>query len=98
MPVVLSNCSNNYGPHQYPEKLIPLTVIKCLAGDSVPVYGRGANIRDWLYVEDHAEALTIVLEKGHVGETYNIGGSAERRNIDVVTAICDVMVFETTAW
>ena len=91
LPVVLSNCSNNYGPHQFPEKLIPLTVIKCLAGDPVPVYGRGANIRDWLYVEDHAEALTLVLEKGHVGETYNIGGSAERRNIEVVTAICDVM-------
>jgi dTDP-glucose 4,6-dehydratase len=89
LPVVLSNCSNNYGPHQFVEKLIPLTILKCLAGEPIPVYGRGANIRDWLFVEDHAEALALVLEKGKPGETYNIGGEAERRNIDVVQAICD---------
>jgi dTDP-glucose 4,6-dehydratase len=91
LPVVLSNCSNNYGPHQFTEKLIPLTIIKCLAGEPIPVYGGGANVRDWLFVDDHAEALLLVLEKGRGGETYNIGGDAERRNIDVVTAICDVM-------
>ena len=91
LPVVLSNCSNNYGPHQTAEKLIPLTIIKCLAGEPIPVYGRGDNVRDWLFVDDHAAALRLVLEKGHSGETYNIGGDAERRNIDVVTAICDAM-------
>ena len=91
LPAVLSNCSNNYGPHQFVEKLIPLTILKCLAGEPIPVYGRGANIRDWLFVDDHAEALALVLEKGRAGETYNIGGEAERRNIDVVHAICDVM-------
>ena len=91
LPAVLSNCSNNYGPHQFVEKLIPLTILNCLAGEPIPVYGRGANIRDWLFVEDHAEALTLVLEKGRAGETYNIGGEAERRNIDVVNAICDTM-------
>jgi dTDP-glucose 4,6-dehydratase len=91
LPAVLSNCSNNYGPHQFVEKLIPLTILKCLAGEPIPVYGRGANIRDWLFVEDHAEALILVLEKGRLGETYNIGGDAERRNIDVVNAICEVM-------
>ena len=89
--IVLTNCSNNYGPHQFPEKLIPLMIIKGLAGEPMPVYGRGLNVRDWLFVEDHAEALTLVLEKGRVGETYNIGGNAERRNIDVVDAICDAM-------
>ena len=91
LPVVVSNCSNNYGPHQFPEKLIPLTIMKCLAGEPIPVYGRGSNIRDWLYVADHAEALALVMEKGRVGETYNIGGNAEQRNIDVVTAICEAM-------
>jgi dTDP-glucose 4,6-dehydratase len=91
LPAVLTNCSNNYGPHQFVEKLIPLTILKCLAGEPIPVYGHGANVRDWLYVDDHAEALTRVLEKGRLGETYNIGGNAERRNIDVVTAICDAM-------
>jgi dTDP-glucose 4,6-dehydratase len=91
LPAVLSNCSNNYGPHQFIEKLIPLTILKCLAGEPIPVYGRGVNIRDWLFVEDHAEALALVLEKGRAGETYNIGGEAERRNIDVVNAICDAM-------
>jgi len=91
LPIVVTNCSNNYGPHQFPEKLIPLSIIKALAGDPMPVYGEGLNVRDWLFVEDHAEALVLVLEQGRVGETYNIGGNAERRNIDVVNAACDVM-------
>jgi dTDP-glucose 4,6-dehydratase len=91
LPILVTNCSNNYGPHQFPEKLIPLTIIKGLKGESMPVYGRGLNVRDWLFVDDHAQALTLVLERGRVGETYNIGGKAERRNIDVVSAICDAM-------
>ena len=91
LPIVLTNCSNNYGPRQFPEKLIPLSIIKALAGEPLPVYGRGLNVRDWLFVDDHAQALTLVLERGRVGETYNIGGDAERRNIDVVNAICDAM-------
>jgi dTDP-glucose 4,6-dehydratase len=91
LPILLTNCSNNYGPHQFPEKLIPLAIIKGLSGELMPVYGRGLNVRDWLFVDDHAKALTLVLESGRVGETYNIGGSAERRNIDVVSAICDAM-------
>src|SRR6516165_5140663 len=91
LPILLTNCSNNYGPHQFPEKLIPMTIIKGLAGEPMPVYGRGLNVRDWLFVGDHAEALTLVLGRGRVGETYNIGGKAERRNIDVVGAICDAM-------
>ena len=88
---MLSNCSNNYGPHQFPEKLIPLTIIKCLAASRCPSTAEALNVRDWLFVDDHAEALTLVLEHGRVGETYNIGGKAERRNIDVVNAICDAM-------
>ena len=91
LPILLTNCSNNYGPHQFPEKLIPLTIIKGLAGEPMPVYGQGLNVRDWLFVDDHAQALTLVLERGRVGETYNIGGDAERRNIDVVGAICDAL-------
>jgi len=91
LPILLINCSNNYGPYQFPEKLIPLTIIKGLLGEAMPLYGRGLNVRDWLFVEDHAQALTLVLEQGSVGQTYNIGGNAERRNIDVVTAICDAM-------
>ena len=91
VPILLTNCSNNYGPHQFPEKLIPLTIIKGLAGAPMPVYGQGLNVRDWLFVDDHAQALTLVLERGRVGESYNIGGNAERRNIDVVSAICDAM-------
>jgi dTDP-glucose 4,6-dehydratase len=91
LPILLTNCSNNYGPQQFPEKLIPLTIIKGLKGEPMPVYGRGLNIRDWLFVHDHAQALTLVLERGRVGETYNIGGNSERRNIDVVSAICDSM-------
>ena len=88
LPVVITNCSNNYGPYQFPEKLIPLTIVRALQGKSLPVYGKGENVRDWLYVEDHARALIAVLERGRVGETYNIGGNAERRNIDVVKGIC----------
>jgi dTDP-glucose 4,6-dehydratase len=91
LPVLITNCSNNYGPHQFPEKLVPLTIIKGLAGERMPVYGRGLNVRDWLFVDDHARALSLVLERGRPGETYNVGGDAERRNIDVVTAICDAM-------
>jgi dTDP-glucose 4,6-dehydratase len=91
LPIVLTNCSNNYGPHQFPEKLIPMMIIKGLAREAMPVYGRGLNVRDWLFVDDHARALTLVLERGRIGETYAIGGNAERRNIDVVGAICDSM-------
>jgi dTDP-glucose 4,6-dehydratase len=91
LPILLTNCSNNYGPRQFPEKLIPMMVIKGLAHEPMPVYGRGLNVRDWLFVDDHAQALTLVLERGRIGETYAIGGNAERRNIDVVGAICDSM-------
>ena len=91
LPVLITNCSNNYGPHQFPEKLIPLVTIKGLAGEPLPVYGRGLNVRDWLFVDDHAAALSLILERGRVGETYNIGGDSERRNIDVVNLICDTL-------
>lgn len=91
LPVVVSNCSNNYGPYHFPEKLIPLTILNALAGEPLPVYGRGENVRDWLYVEDHARALDIIVERGRVGETYNVGGRNERRNIDVVKRICGVL-------
>ena len=91
LPTLITNCSNNYGPHQFPEKLIPLTIIKGLKHERMPVYGQGLNVRDWLFVDDHAQALTLVLEHGLPGETYNVGGKAERRNIDVVGAICDAM-------
>jgi len=91
LPILLTNCSNNYGPRQFPEKLIPMMIIKGLAHEPMPIYGRGLNVRDWLFVDDHARALTLVLERGQVGETYAIGGAAERRNIDVVDAICDAM-------
>ena len=91
LPVLVTNCSNNYGPYQFPEKLIPVLIIKALKGEKLPIYGKGENVRDWLYVEDHAAALRLVLEKGRVGETYNIGGSAERRNIDVARAVCAIM-------
>ncbi len=91
MPVVVSNCSNNYGPYHFPEKLIPLTVLNALEGKSLPVYGAGTNVRDWLFVDDHARALDTIVEKGRVGETYNVGGRNERRNIDVVRRICALM-------
>ena len=88
VPVLVTNCSNNYGPYHFPEKLIPLIIIRALAGAPLPVYGDGSNVRDWLFVEDHARALRAVFERGAPGETYNVGGNAERRNIDVVHAIC----------
>jgi dTDP-glucose 4,6-dehydratase len=88
LPVIVSNCSNNYGPYQFPEKLIPLTVLNALDSQPLPVYGNGSNIRDWLYVDDHARALGLILQKGSPGETYNVGGRNERRNIDVVNQIC----------
>lgn len=91
LPVLITNCSNNYGPYQFPEKLFPVLIIKALNGEKLPVYGKGENVRDWLHVEDHAAALCLVLERGRVGETYNIGGDEERRNIDVARAVCAVM-------
>jgi dTDP-glucose 4,6-dehydratase len=91
LPTLVTNCSNNYGPYHFPEKLIPHIIIKALAGQPLPVYGDGQDIRDWLYVEDHAKALTLVLERGEIGETYNIGGRNERRNLYVVESICDLL-------
>jgi dTDP-glucose 4,6-dehydratase len=91
LPVVLSNCSNNYGPYHFPEKLIPLIILNALEGKPLPVYGKGENIRDWLYVDDHACALELVLTKGRVGESYNVGGNAERTNLSVVETICDLL-------
>ncbi len=91
LPVLVTNCSNNYGPYHFPEKLIPLIIIRALNGEPLPVYGDGSNVRDWLFVDDHARALQAVFEKGTPGETYNVGGNAERRNIDVVRAICAVL-------
>lgn len=88
LPVVLTNCSNNYGPYHFPEKLIPVVIIKALAGEPIPVYGKGDNVRDWLYVEDHADALLTVLQKGELGRTYNIGGENEAQNIEIVRMIC----------
>jgi dTDP-glucose 4,6-dehydratase len=88
LPVLTSHCSNNYGPYQFPDKLIPLMILKALAGESLPVYGDGAHVRDWLYVVDHCAALVRVLEAGRVGQTYNIGGASERRNLDLVREIC----------
>lgn len=91
LPVLTTNCSNNYGPYQFPEKLIPLVIAKALAGEPLPVYGDGRNVRDWLYVGDHCTAIRRVLEAGRVGETYNVGGDAERQNIDVVKTICALL-------
>ncbi|WP_341860063.1 dTDP-glucose 4,6-dehydratase [Qipengyuania sp. GPGPB31] len=91
LPVVLSNCSNNYGPYHFPEKLIPLVILNALEGKPLPVYGKGDNVRDWLYVQDHATALIKVLTQGAVGESYNIGGNQERTNLAVVEAICDAL-------
>ncbi|WP_207101785.1 dTDP-glucose 4,6-dehydratase [Paracoccus shandongensis] len=88
LPVLLTNCSNNYGPYHFPEKLVPVVILKALAGEPIPVYGDGGNVRDWLYVEDHADALLLVVEKGEVGRSYNIGGENEARNIDLVRTIC----------
>jgi dTDP-glucose 4,6-dehydratase len=91
LPTILTNCSNNYGPFHFPEKLIPVVILNALAGKPIPVYGAGENVRDWLYVEDHAEALLLALEKGQVGRSYNIGGQNERRNIDLVRTICSIL-------
>ena len=88
LPVVLTNCSNNYGPYHFPEKLVPVVILKALSGQPIPVYGDGGNIRDWLYVEDHADALLLVLEKGQLNRSYNIGGENEATNIDLVRTIC----------
>lgn len=91
LPVMVTNCSNNYGPYQFPEKLIPVVILKALRGEPIPVYGKGENIRDWLYVGDHADALHTVMTKGHPGQTYNIGGNNERRNIDLVDLLCGLL-------
>ena len=91
LPVVLTNCSNNYGPFHFPEKLIPVVILSALAGKPIPIYGKGENVRDWLYVEDHADALLLVLEKGAVGRSYNIGGENERSNLDLVQTICTIL-------
>jgi dTDP-glucose 4,6-dehydratase len=91
LPVIVSNCSNNYGPYQFPEKLIPLAILQAFDQKPIPIYGKGENVRDWLYVEDHVRALELILERGRVGETYNIGGRNERRNIDVARRICAVL-------
>lgn len=101
LPVVLTNCSNNYGPYHFPEKLIPVVILNALHGKPIPVYGKGENVRDWLYVEDHADALLLVVQKGTVGRSYNIGGENERRNIDLVRTICallDEMAPKTTPY
>lgn len=91
LPVVLTNCSNNYGPYHFPEKLIPVVILRALAGQPIPVYGQGLNVRDWLYVEDHAEALLLVLRQGRLGRSYNIGGENEARNIDLVRMLCAIL-------
>jgi len=91
MPVKITNCSNNYGPYHFPEKLIPLVILNCLDGKPLPVYGKGANVRDWLFVDDHVKALCLVNEKGVPGETYNVGGHNERTNLEVVKTICTIM-------
>ena len=91
LPVVLTNCSNNYGPYHFPEKLIPVIILNALAGKPLPIYGNGSNIRDWLYVEDHADALLLVLEKGKTGRSYNIGGENERTNLELVQTLCEIL-------
>jgi dTDP-glucose 4,6-dehydratase len=91
LPTLITNCSNNYGPFQYPEKLIPVIILNAISGRQIPIYGKGDNVRDWLYVEDHARALVTVLEKGSVGETYNIGGNNEKTNLEIVNTICELL-------
>jgi dTDP-glucose 4,6-dehydratase len=91
LPIVLTNCSNNYGPYHFPEKLVPVVILNALAGKEIPVYGQGLNVRDWLFVEDHADALLLVLEQGALGRSYNIGGENEARNIDLVRSICAIL-------
>ena len=91
LPVVITNCSNNYGPYQFPEKLVPLMILNALEGKPLPIYGDGMNVRDWLYVEDHCEGIRLVLEKGRLGEKYNIGGGCEKTNIETVDALCEIL-------
>ncbi|AKS47847.1 dTDP-glucose 4,6-dehydratase [Octadecabacter temperatus] len=91
LPVVMTNCSNNYGPYHFPEKLVPVIILNALAGKPLPIYGDGSNIRDWLYVEDHAEALLVVLQKGELGRSYNIGGENERTNLELVQTLCSIL-------
>ncbi|KIC18708.1 MULTISPECIES: dTDP-glucose 4,6-dehydratase [unclassified Leisingera] len=91
LPVVLTNCSNNYGPYHFPEKLIPVVILNALAGNPLPIYGDGSNVRDWLYVEDHADALLLVVQKGALGRSYNIGGENERSNLELVHTLCDIL-------
>ena len=91
LPATITNCSNNYGPYQYPEKLIPVVILNALAGRSIPVYGDGKNVRDWLYVGDHCTAIECVIERGRLGETYNVGGNGERTNIEIVRTICELL-------
>jgi dTDP-glucose 4,6-dehydratase len=91
LPVVLTNCSNNYGPYHFPEKLIPVIILNALAGKPLPIYGDGSNVRDWLYVEDHAEALLLAVQKGAIGRSYNIGGGNERSNLELVQALCAIL-------
>ena len=91
LPVVLTNCSNNYGPYHFPEKLVPVVILNALAGKPLPIYGDGGNIRDWLFVEDHADALLLVLEKGVLGRSYNIGGANERTNLELVETLCSIL-------
>jgi dTDP-D-glucose 4,6-dehydratase len=91
LPTIITNCSNNYGPYQFPEKLIPLIIANCLDNKILPVYGNGLNIRDWLYVTDHCNAISALLKKGKPGETYNIGGNNEIKNIDIILTICKIM-------
>jgi len=97
LPTVTTNCSNNYGPYQFPEKLIPLMIINALKGKALPVYGDGKNVRDWLFVEDHCRAIDLVLEKGRLGETYNVGGRNEWKNIDIVNLVCEIIDEKTAA-
>lgn len=94
LPIKITNCSNNYGPYQFPEKLIPLMILNAVNNKPLPVYGKGENVRDWLYVEDHCEAIWTVIQKGKIGETYNIGGNNEWKNIDIVNKICDILAEE----
>ena len=91
LPVLITNCSNNYGPYHFPEKLIPLIIVRALAGETLPVYGKGDQVRDWLYVEDHVRALLAVLESGRPGRTYNVGGNNQKKNLEVVTTICEIL-------
>ena len=91
LPVLITNCSNNYGPYQFPEKLIPLMIINAISNKKLPIYGKGENIRDWLYVEDHCDAIYTVLQKGKIGETYNIGGNCEKTNLEIVENICNIL-------